>query len=94
MDNSFRITIIKIIIIIVDITKVYSIKPYFITKKCDVIKIFTTKGYIIIREYNIISFSRNLLVTNQSGKIFNAGRQTNLYDTFVGSYIYRGNVLA
>ena len=57
---------------------------------------------MIIKDYNIIrSFSRILLVTNQSETNFKVGRKTSKALSqalskalFLGLYIYKGNILA
>ena len=61
INNSFRIKVIKIIIIKVNIINVYSIKTNIISKKYNIIRIFINKDYNIIIEYSIIKLSKHFI---------------------------------
>ena len=54
--NNFRKTIVKFIIIKINIIKFYTIKTYIIAKDRNNIRVYITKDYIIIVKYSIINF--------------------------------------
>ena len=54
--NNFRKTIVKFIIIKINIIKFYTIKTYIIAKDRNNIRVYITKDYIIIIKYSIINF--------------------------------------
>ena len=56
MINCFRITIIEMIIVKINISKVYTIKGYIVSKECNKISVYITKDYVIVRKYSIIKF--------------------------------------
>ena len=56
MINCFRITIIEMIIVKINISKVYTIKGYIVSKECNKISVYITKDYVVVRKYSIIKF--------------------------------------
>lgn len=65
MINSFKIKIVKIVIIKINTTQGYNIKTFIIAKECNKARLQITKDYI-------------LLVINKSGTNFNANRKSSV----------------
>ena len=76
MINSFGMKIVKAIII--DITKVYTIKTYIIAKECNNIWVYITKDYIIIRKYINITVFNNLTCNKPTRNKFNVSIEDSL----------------
>ena len=92
MNNSFRIIFIKINVIKADIIKIYTKNIYLITKESNNIRVYKIEVCIIIREYNFIKLSLTT-ETNQEQILMVKGKYQQLYHTFLGSYVYQGNIL-
>ena len=78
INNNFRIIFIKIIIIKVNVIKIYMKNTHLISKKCNFTKIFIRKEYIIVKNKSTMKLSSILHVANQSGINFNAARQSSV----------------
>ena len=90
MNSSFRIIIVRIIIINGNISKIYINKTHFITKKCN-IKFTLKKAISSLKNTALLRSLSMLFVTNQSGRDVNNGRQ--LCHNFPGSFIYQDSNL-
>ena len=88
MINNFRIRTVKIIIIKINIIKICTINDCIIAKECNNIRLYITKDYIIIRNTALSSFSIILLVKNQSGTNFNAGRKASTASSQISWVLY------
>ena len=78
MNNAFRIIFIIVSIIKVHLIKIYTKNTYLITTKCGITRIFIKRSILSSSYKAVRSFLIILLVTNQSGTYFNAGRKSSM----------------